>query len=375
MLPASFMRLKFINCLVFVCLITFSCNEEPEGPSNNFDRKALLENTGKNIIIPVYENFSQRTVELLQEAMSFANSPTGNNLITLQQAWEATALQWQMAAMFNLGPAESENLNMKVSQWPTSPTSIEEAIEGATEVNEAYIQSLSANSKGLPALEYLLFDKEQGNAAVLSRFEGSENRKAFLIALCENLNNLASSAYEAWQPNGGNYLATFVSADGKDAGSSVTMLANQLIILTEIVKNEKVGIPLGKKSMGTMLPNMVEAWRSGTSLALIKEDIKAIEKVFTGDGEGSSATGFDDYLNQVNVQYDGAPLSEVVKEQIDKIEVALDAIDAPLQDALDTEQEKVEAVYNETQRLVVLLKTDMMSGLGLLVTFSDNDGD
>lgn len=375
MLPDSFMRLKFTKCLVFACLITFSCNEEPENPSNNFDRKELLENTGKNIIIPAYENFSQRTGGLLQEAMAFVNSPTVNNLTTLQQAWEAAALQWQRAVMFNLGPAELENLNMKVSRWPTSPTSIEEAIEGATEINEAYIQSLSVNIKGLPALEYLLFDKQQGNAAVLSRFEGSENRKAFLVALCENLNSLAAAVYEAWQPDGGNYLTTFVNADGKDAGSSTTMLANQLIILTEIVKNEKVGIPLGKKSMGTILPNNVEAWRSGISLDLIKENIKAIEKVFAGDGENTAATGFDDYLNHVNVQYDGAPLSEVIKEQIDKIEVALDAIDAPLQDALETEREKVEAVYNETQRLVILLKTDMMSGLGLLITFSDNDGD
>ena len=37
--------------------------------------------------------------------------------------------------------------------------------------------------------------------------------------------------------------------------------------------------------------------------------------------------------------------------------------------------DKVEAAYNEIQKLVILLKTDMASALSILITYTDADGD
>jgi hypothetical protein len=43
--------------------------------------------------------------------------------------------------------------------------------------------------------------------------------------------------------------------------------------------------------------------------------------------------------------------------------------------AVNTEQSKVQDLYNEMQKMVVLLKVDLSSALSILITYQDNDGD
>ncbi len=359
---------------LFLTVLLTSCTEETGEAGEEFNRSQLLENIGSNIIVPAFATFSQSTMTLLEQAKLFAEAPSENRLTALQDDWKTATQRWEQIAMYDLGPMETQDAMTSISNFPTNTIAIEEAIGGGSEISEAYIASLGSSSKGLPAIEYLLFDKENGNEAVLNTF-ASDKRISFIVALCENLNTIAISLNAGWQPESGNYLATFTSMDGKDAGSSVVLLANQLIILTESVKNKKVGIPLGKKSLGQMLPKDVEAWRSGISLALIAENITAIDNVFRGKSGTVDGIGFDNYLDQVNAQYEGAPLSQAIAAQLTNISTAQQAISLPLQDALTAETAQVEKLYDELQRLVVLLKTDMMSSLGLLVTFSDSDGD
>ena len=47
----------------------------------------------------------------------------------------------------------------------------------------------------------------------------------------------------------------------------------------------------------------------------------------------------------------------------------------PLSQGVQGNTAPIEAAYNEIQKLVVLLKTDMPSAMGILITYVDNDGD
>ncbi|MDN5205336.1 imelysin family protein [Fulvivirgaceae bacterium BMA10] len=348
-----------------------SCSKDDE-QIDRFDRKSLLRNIAQNQILTSYDIFGQEAMALSNTAIAFSKDISEANLNTLQDQWLKAAVAWKKAEIFNLGPVDQLLLKTSIDNWPTNTFTIEEAITNGSSINSEYIETLGSTSKGIPAIEYLLFDENNDKQNIINGFTDSQNRIDFLLALCENLVYIANTLYDAWEPTNGNYFNTFVNADGKDVGSSVNMLANELIFLTEIVKNQKLGIPLGKKSLGTPLPNNVEAKRSRASLSFIKENILSIEAVFLG----GNSTGFDDYLDELDAKYlDDQMLSEAIKDQFSNVKTALNGIDNTLFDALTDDTIKVEAAYQELQKLVILLKTDMISSLGLLVTFSDNDGD
>ena len=54
---------------------------------------------------------------------------------------------------------------------------------------------------------------------------------------------------------------------------------------------------------------------------------------------------------------------------------AVNAIPEPLSDAVVNQAPTVENAYNEIQKLVVMLKSDMASALSILITYTDADGD
>jgi uncharacterized protein len=68
-------------------------------------------------------------------------------------------------------------------------------------------------------------------------------------------------------------------------------------------------------------------------------------------------------------------LSERINQQVNEARLALTLITSPLSEAIVNDPEIVENAYNELQQVVVLLKTDMISALGVSVTSTDNDGD
>jgi predicted lipoprotein len=116
----------------------------------------------------------------------------------------------------------------------------------------------------------------------------------------------------------------------------------------------------------------VESLYAGISLDLIEENLNVIESIFTGkDGQG-----FDDYLDALNIDdREGHSLSTTIRQKIEKSRQSLEAINDPLQEAVLNQKEEVEQLFIDLQELTVLMKNDMMSRLGLLVIFSDNDGD
>ncbi|UZR96931.1 imelysin family protein [Chondrinema litorale] len=348
-----------------------ACDSEDNSDQDSFDRQVMLENIGTNIIFPSYETFTQKAEVLNVAAVTFSTEISSENLSTLQSAWKEAAIAWKSVEMVNFGPIDEKALETSIDNWPTNTNNIESAVDTEETIDEAYVINLGSSTKGLPAIEYLIFNGEQDDNATLDLFQNDAQRVSFLVALTNNLVSIATEISSDWESGDGNYVATFISLDGKDIGSSTNTLANALIILTEEIKNEKVGVPLGKKSLGEVLPNNLEAWRSRYSLELIEENLDAIDDIFNG----GNSTGFDDYLDQVEAKHDDELLSLTINNQIDAIRTAHAAVSLSMYETLNSNPEDLETLYNELQKLVVLVKTDMMSQLGLLVTFSDNDGD
>jgi predicted lipoprotein len=352
-----------------------SCSKSDGGAGNNnnngssFDQKAMLTNISTNIIIPAYTSYQAATVSLDAAVTTFNTTSNAANLTALQNAFITTYKQWQSTSIYDFGPAADASLRVNTNTYPADVNQISANVTAGT-----YDPQLLANlsAKGLPALDYLLFNTTSDNAAVLALYTSDSkaaNRKTYLAALSAELKTNAAKVLSAWT---GSYKNTFINATGTSASSSVSYLVNQLIYDYEVLKNFEIGIPAGSQSLGATFPTKVQAYYSKISLQLTKLHLQAIQNLYLG----ASGSGLDDYVIAVNGKTStGGSLDAAIKAQFTAATAKLQTLSDPLSANIISNPTAVLASYTELQKLTVILKNDMTSALGVAISFGDNDGD
>ena len=373
------MRSRITQVIFFLSLAGAftACNDKgTELKNDGFDRKALLANVGNNIIAPNYLAFNGAAAQLHAAAGQFAANPDASSLGALQNGLKEAYRTYQSVALFELGPAEQELLRANLNTFPTDVKQINANI-GAGTYDLGTASNLDA--KGFPALDYLVFGLGTDATAIVGQYTTDANaarRKKYLTDLTQEIKAKAEKVNTAWSATGGNYLNTFVNADGTDAGSSLGLLVNQLNWEYELLKNAKLGIPVGKKTLGTPLPESVEAYYGSMSAELARLGFQNIENVYFGrDKSGNNGPGLDDYLTSLNARRGETSLAEAIAGQLQVVKNKLAALNDPLAGAIRTNPAPVNEAYAEIQKGVVLLKSDLPSQLGVLITYQDNDGD
>jgi len=340
--------------------------------ASSFDRKGLLTNVSANIIIPAYTAYQTSVVNLDAAIIAFNAAPDAAKLATVQTTFKTAYLQWQSTSEFEFGPAASVSLRVNTNTYPASVDQINANVAAGT-----YNPSLLANlaAKGLPALDYLLFGTGADNTAILAMYTTDVNaakRKTYIAALSTELKTNINTVVTAWA----SYKATFISADGTDVASSIGQLINQLVYDYEILKNFEIGVPAGVQSQGAALPQKVQAYYSKISVQLAIAHIQAIQNLYLGKSSVGDGLGLDDYLVQANAKSsNGTSLNDNIKAQFAAALAKLQTLSDPLSTNITTNQTAVTSAYTELQKLTVMLKTDMTSSLGILITYGDNDGD
>lgn len=374
----SNISLSFYFLLCSICLLSFtSCNEEGETESElNFDQEEMLTNIGQKVIFPNYAAFNAKATSLQTAVQNFTNTPTEENLLAAQNALKETYRAWQHVYLYEFGPAADLALRQNINEFPTQYTTIEDKIASGSWDLSSFT---SVQQKGLPALDYLLFS-DDSPSAVLAKFttaENAESRRNYLKDLAKDVNRLAGEVYTAWEPKEGNYLGTFNTTTGNSANSSLSLLVNNLNSGYEIIKNKKLNIPLGNRSIDEKpIPRAVEAYYSGISLELMKASLQSVENTFKGFANGTDGPGLDDYIDAHyqagNIQND---LTDQILSQLGKAKEAVNALPEPLSEAVVSANEAGDNAYNELQNLVVYLKNDLPQALSVLISYVDNDGD
>ncbi|WP_316844140.1 imelysin family protein [Pedobacter psychrodurus] len=355
--------------LVQSCKKSASSDDNGTGDKgSSFDRKAMLTNMSTNMIIPAYTAYLASAVSLDAAVTAFNGAPDLAKLTTLQNAFKAAYKQWQSTSIYEFGPAGDVGLRVNTNTYPTDVNQINANVNSGI-YNPLLLANLSA--KGLPALDYLLFGTGTDNAAILVQYTSDSkatNRKTYLASLATEMKTNASTVLNAWN---GTYKNTFINATGTDVGSSTGQLINQIVYDYETLKNYQVGVPAGVQSMGNTFPQKVEAYYSKISAQLVLLHLQALQNVYLG----KDGSGFDDYLIQANAKYNGGSLNDAIKNQFTVAIAKVQTLTDPLSTQITNTPAAVTAVYTELQKLTVLLKTDMTSSLGILITYGDNDGD
>lgn len=364
--------------LTTVAILFTCCKDKPEDQqvnTDNYDRRAMLSNIGNNVILPAYSDLQESLDSLVIYTGAFNTNPTTVSLYNLRQCLFTGYKNWQYCSAFEFGPAETILLRQSANTFPCDTSQVNSNITSGTWDLSA-VSNLDAI--GFPALDFLLHGRASDIQLIweFSSSPNAANRKQYLSDVVADLNSKIAQVNNAWLPSGGDYLTTFINSTSLNVGSSIGYLVNQLNYDYEILKNARIGIPLGKRSLNIPLPEKCEAVYAGYSVELAVEHLRSIENIFYGRSKsGIDGPGLDDYLDYLGATTNGTGLSVAIKSKLDEVETALQNIPGPLSDAVVNNQPPVETAYTKILEGLVLLKTDMPSALGVLITYQDSDGD
>ncbi len=358
-------KLLALNVVVFFIFACSSSDDSDPTPAA-FDRGVMLANWADNIIIPSYEAFSLSLDDLEAAFGNFNTTTDQTNLDALRAAWLEAYMAWQYVSMFETGPAETIGYR---SQMNTYPTDVQLILDNIT--NGGYDFALPSNrdSKGFPALDYLLYGSDS-DTAIVDAFDTA--RLAYVQDIIDDMQANTDQVLSEWNTT---YRDAFVNDDGSSASASTDRMVNDLIFYYEkFLRAGKIGIPAGVFS-STQEPTTLEAYYNGeVSNELFQEGLQAVQDFFNGKHFGSSTTGesLSSYLATLEQQ----SLRDDINAQLTTSRTAIESLDF-FRVELETNNPAVDmlAAYDELQKVVPLLKVDMVSAMSIRIDFVDADGD
>jgi uncharacterized protein len=375
-------KLILISGVLIVAMLPFySCDKsigaenKPDDLYSSFDRRAMLENQADAVVISSWNSMLE-SIDLLQLSIeNYTNAPTESNLVILQSDWKNTYQIMKQCELYQFGVVEDGFLWSKLDFWPLRKDAVNEFIIDNNLFDSDVLETKGVTVKGMPVIEYLIFDDSIGNNKIINDFSINEDaikRKDYLKALCANLNFTAEKILLEWNDN---YRSIYVNNDMQGISGSINLTVNNMIQTLNFIKDMKIGKPFGKKD-GILYPEEVESRFSKQSVMAIVSNLDGLENLFLGKTDsGNDGLGYDDFLNHLEAKYEDGLLSEKIKSQINECKNRLNHIQIPLQKAIEEEPEKVEAFYLSLKQLLVLIQVDMVNNLGVTLTFTDNDGD
>lgn len=345
-----------------------SCGNETETKKTEFDRKELLENIATNLIIPSYQNLESNTNLFVEATQNFTQNPSVSTLEAAQTAWESAYLSFQDANVYNFGPAQG-TLGSLVENVGTFPAS-EIKIENYISAGNSSLNNFDRDSRGFLGAEYLLFDKEN-KTNVVEKYT-DQNRKDYLLAVVQNIQTEVKKVNDSWTTG---YKETFTNNTGTDAGSGISVLFNEWNKSFESIKNFKLGLPLGRRAGQTQAdPTLVEAYYSEESITFLKAHFENIERIWYGKSlNGQDGIGFEEYLMSIE---GGEAIIVETKAQLEEVKKAINLLpNESLQTQITSNPTAINNVLTEIQKLTRFFKSEMISLLGITITYDSGDGD
>lgn len=386
------MKTFLLLLLVSSTLLLHGCTDEgPTGSdASEFDRWSMLVNWADNMIIPSLTSFSEKTADLKSAAENFSSNPTQENLGLLRDAWEDAYLGFQHVSMFETGPASEVRYRDNLNTYPLCTSEFNEDRSPDNRCTPEIHENIETGSynlelpsmrdvQGFPALDYLLYGLSDTDGELLDFYtmgDHAESYRTYLTDLTTRIDDLTLEVLNHWE---NTYRDEFVNNSGGGANSSVDMMVNGYLFYYEKhLRAGKVGIPAGVFSQTGTLPGNVEAYfRRDLSKDLLLEALEAVQNFFNGKhfNSGQNGESLRSYLDYLNTMKGGSDLGSLINNQFESARTAIQTLNENFVEQIDTDPSKLLSAYDELQRNVPHLKTDMVQALQIKVSYTDTDGD
>lgn len=351
--------------LLFVSsvLLLTGCDDELKPRNNNiFDAITLLESIVDNHLLPEFQEFDTDASALVIAKNIFVETPSTDNLNNLREAYFKAYLSFQSVGKYESTVTENLNFYLNLNAHPLNTNGIKAFILNQENINLSSI--LTQDRQGFPALDYLLYGLAETDEAILSFYTNSNanDYNSFLSKVTNRIATLTSEVKNDFENNLANKIKS-------DAGFGNSIFNNYLEYFEKRVRSSKVDFPAGKFD-GTPSPEVIESlFNPEKSKRLLIEAFNDIELFYLGTEESESS--WSKIL--INLEEDG--LDAKIKLAILEAKNTIDDLNDNLKLQVETDNTKMLATRDKIQQVVRLLKVDVVSVLGISITFIDNDGD
>ncbi len=352
------MKRIIFGLFVSALFLITACDKDKN--KDEFDKAALLQNFADNIIQPRYADFKTKIDSLEILFIAFQSNPTEAKFEDLKAHWKACYLSFQRVKTFDFGPAMNIGFKGAIGTFPTDTTQISSNIAAGTYNLATFTNS---GAVGLAALDFLFYQSES-----YLKLTTNESYSQYCLDVIQKMKSETDAVVNAWT----TFKSTFIASTGNESTSMFSMLVNDFCQDWEEAKAAKLGIPLGKYSLGIQRPEYIEARYSGYSLPILKASLKSISEIYSGIGiNGQDGVGFDDYLIALKKEN----LNSVIKDKFREIDSSFYVFNSSLELELTQNSVALENLFNAISQQVIYIKTDMTASFGILITYQDNDGD
>jgi predicted lipoprotein len=362
---------SFLILLFSLCIASCMTDADDQCTSDDFDRGAMLNNWAENIIIPAYENYTNKLEGLKIDLVAFSDTPNQTNLDKARTSWLGAYIAWQKVALFQIGKAEVLRLRDYTNTYPLDAVGVENNI-----ASDSYDLSLSTemDKQGFPALDYLLNGVEDTDLEILTVYDNT-SYTTYLRAVVTRLEDMALSVLQDWRTS---YKSIFVANECSSATASVDKLTNDFIFNFEKhIRVAKIGNPIGFFT-NTPVPEVVEAfYKKDVSKDLFVVAIQASKDFFVGKHFNSNTEGISlkSYLTDLNIEAGGRSLSVVILEKMDKALSTANGLENNFYNQIIADRDAFVVMRKELHSVVEVLKTNMIAALKIKADFNDTDGD
>lgn len=328
-----------------------------------FSRERMLEDLATNVLASGWQEIGQKCRDLTNCLEQLINSPNETTLNKAREAWLAASQASTRMRSFQAGPMADREWSSTFNYWKVLPTRIEGVLHSSGKVDQAFLDNLGCETKGLFAIEYLLFQETPTNLVARLSAGNSERTCSYLLAVAREVAAQAARIADDWTTAETSGARRKFASGGQQ---SVNLLVNQLAKCLEDVSDNHLHFVL-------VLPNpisrqlyRVERSCSHTSLQGVLATLEGAQQLVQGNG----GLGLRDALKQVNPS-----LEKRVADQFDVTIGSVRALGAPLEQVVVNNRKALENAYEKARALEILIKVDVVSSLGVTLTFSSSDGD
>jgi len=373
-------------------------------PSDNFDRRALLTSYTQQVVLPALRDFAQAATTLdaattaLRDALQIGGAAEAAQA-NARTAWRAAMVPWQSLELLQVGPAGSPTMFMgglglrdEIYSWPTvnSCRVDQETVSGDYAMADFFTREL-VNTRGLAAIEYLLFDGDTSNAcaagvdinangswaSLVSSGDLPRRRADYAARASAEVRRRAVQLRDAWEPTGGDFAGQLSRAglSGSQYNSAQDAINDVFAALFYVelqVKDHKLALPAGldPDCPTDTCPELRESRWANASRDHIVANLNSARRIFLGGDP--SGVGFDDFLRALGA----GTLADMMLADIGRAIAAVEAIPGNLESALMTDPQSVRDAFSEVKTFTDDLKSQFATVLNLEIPregAGDND--
>lgn len=315
--------------------------------------------------IPAYEAAADAADDFEESVGVLCAGPADSSVDEARQSMLELRLALAETEAFRHGPAMDERDQGRINT-PAEPTAIEELIESldpATFDPHYVSTSIGATRRGLYAIEYVLFAADN-SASVADELQDS-NRCVYLSALAGAVVENVQKTSDGWTKGGDikKAYAEFLANSERQQDNVNTSVETSIFLVRKVV-NMELAPALGL--VGTKAePEKLAEGEAGHGLPILWSRLESVDQALAG------STGLSELL--------GDELRDRVAAEIAAAQAKIDDLIADggssLHDAVANNPQGVTELHDLIVKLERTLSTEVVGELGIVVGFSDADGD